>query len=166
MLVDDDIAQVDADAELDPLFDRLIEVPLGDTTLHVGRELDGVDGALHLRQHAVSLRTHDAPAIVVGLVSKQLDAGRGLPVRSLLVVADQAAVALHVGIEDRREPSWQLDFTLGLHGPSAAAVVLGSARRMSQSRAAAAQHRVPLVGSIAVTLSSSAPHKRQHPHNT
>ena len=65
VILDDDVAEVDADAELDALLGR----DVGIAPRHAGLDLDGalhgLDDALELDQHAVAGGL-DQPAVVLG----------------------------------------------------------------------------------------------------
>ena len=61
VVLDDDIALVDADAKLDALVFRDGGVALGHAALHRGREGDRLDNAWKLYQHAVARGLDDAP---------------------------------------------------------------------------------------------------------
>jgi hypothetical protein len=97
-LVEDDVAEIDADAELDaPLF-RHVGIAPAHAVLDLDGAPDRVGDALELDQHAVAGGLDD-PAVVLGDGRiDQLDAvGTQARKRALLVGLHQPAVAHHVG---------------------------------------------------------------------
>ena len=63
VVVDDDVADVDADAKFDPLVLRHVGVLLGHAALDFDRAADGIDGAGEFHQHAVAGGLDDAAAM-------------------------------------------------------------------------------------------------------
>ncbi len=63
VVVDDDVADMDADAEFDPLILRHGGVLLGHAALDLDRAARRVDGAGELDQHAVAGGLDDAAAM-------------------------------------------------------------------------------------------------------
>ena len=100
--LDDDVAEVDADAQLNaPVFGH-IGVAFAHRRLDVDRATDRVDDARELGQRTVAHELDDAPPVLAdgrvdGLVSVGLQARQG----PLLIVIHEAAVADHVGGQDR-----------------------------------------------------------------
>ena len=62
--VDDHVAEVDADPELDAVRRLEVRVVLGDAPLHLDRALDSVDHARELDQRAVAGELDDAAAML------------------------------------------------------------------------------------------------------
>ena len=96
--LDDDVAEIDADAELDAPVLRHIGVALAHAALDLGGAGDRVHHARELHQHAVAGELDDAPLVlgdlgVDQLVAMRLERGK----RAGLVSAHEAAVADHVG---------------------------------------------------------------------
>ena len=106
VVLDDHVAEIDADPELDPAGRRHVGVALGHPALDLGGALDGLDDARELDQHAIAAGLDD-PALVLG--------DRGIdqlePVRpqarerARFVRLHEPAVAHHVGGEDHGEPA-------------------------------------------------------------
>jgi hypothetical protein len=63
VVVDDDVADMDADAELDHLILRHGGILLGHTALDFNRAAHGINGAGKLNQHTVTGRLDDAAAM-------------------------------------------------------------------------------------------------------
>ena len=100
-LVDDDIADVDADAEFDAAVFGNVRIALGGTALRVEREAHRVDGAGEFHQRAVAGGLDDAAVMFGNLGMEQfapdrLYRGKG----AFLVGAHHAAIADHIGGED------------------------------------------------------------------
>jgi hypothetical protein len=100
---DDDIAQVDADAE----FDRLFGGALGEHALHGDGAIHRVDDAGKLDQRAVAHEFDDAALVSRHLgrehvLAQQLERRQGAG----LVFAHQPRVADHVGRHNRRKPAF------------------------------------------------------------
>jgi hypothetical protein len=102
---DDDVAQVQADAEgLAPLG-RQVGIALAHAALQLDRRAHRLDRAGELHQHAVADRLHDAAAKTLDDRPDQLGKmGPQVEQRLLLVGAHHAAVAIDVGEQDRRQP--------------------------------------------------------------
>ncbi len=101
--VDDDIANVDAHAVGNAAVFGHLHVAPHYGALNVNSEENGIDSAAKLHQRAIAGQLYDAPVILGALRLDQL-----FPVpfecgeRSRLVLAHEAAVADHVGRQDRR----------------------------------------------------------------
>jgi hypothetical protein len=111
--VDDDVAEVDADAELERAFGG--QVTLGHGALHGDCALDGVDHTGELDQRPVAHGLDDAPVPrgdgrIERLAPETPQCGDGAG----LVRFHHAAVAHYVRGEDRSEPSRHLLFRHGL----------------------------------------------------
>src|SRR5208283_6057493 len=63
--IDDNVADVDPDTKLDPLFGRNTRVALGHATLHIDRTAHRIDYARELQQQAIAGGLDD-PAAVFG----------------------------------------------------------------------------------------------------
>ena len=72
--LDDHVAEIDADAQLDAVVRRDIRVPLGHRLLHLDRAAHRIDDAGKLHQHAVAGGLDDA-AVVLG--DLRIDEARG-----------------------------------------------------------------------------------------
>ena len=107
--IDDHVAEVDPDPELDAVLRLEVRVVQGDALLHLDRALDGVNHARELDQRAVA-RELDRPAAALGdlgideVLAKRLEPG----VRACLVLAHQPTVTDHIGGEDRGELAFEL----------------------------------------------------------
>ena len=108
--VDDDVAQVDAYAEVHPFVIGQARVALGHHPLHLDGTGDRVDDAREFQQQAVAGGLDDAAAVGlddgVGGGAVVLEARQ----RAGLVEPHQPAVAGDVGGDDRREPACHLVF--------------------------------------------------------
>ena len=104
--LDDDVAEVDADAERDALVLGQLALALGDAPLHLDRALHRLDHARELHERAVAHQLDDA-AVQPGherpdeVCLKGLQAG----MRPRLVGRHEPAVADHVSGQDRRQPA-------------------------------------------------------------
>ncbi len=107
--IDDDVADVDADAEVNPRFRRHPGIASGHALLDIDRTTHGIHSAAEFSQHPVSGVLDDPPTILRDL---RIHDGRKvfpeLDVRPLFVQAGQAAVPCHVGCQNRREPPFQV----------------------------------------------------------
>src|SRR5262249_8964766 len=101
----DDVAEVDADAELGPPVRRHIGVARGHLALHLDRAADRVDDAHEFDQEAVAHGSDDAAAVLLDLRVGQCAAQHPQPFESaLFVLAHQSRVAHHIGCQDRCQP--------------------------------------------------------------
>ena len=104
VVVEDDVADVDADAKLDPQVGRHVDIPLRHRALHFHRIASRIHGTGELDQHAVARGLDDAPVV-------RLDAGidQGLAQhfqlrqRPLLVATHQPAIAGDISRQHRRQ---------------------------------------------------------------
>jgi len=98
-----DIADVDPDAKPHLLMGRSTRVRFGNGILHVDSTLHGVHGAGEIGDKAIASRVED-PASMRGnqAINNHLVCREG-PKGANLVAPHEAAVALHIGSEDRRE---------------------------------------------------------------
>ena len=109
--VDDDVADIDANAEDDTLVLRHRPVARDHAALDADSAADGIDDAGELHQHAVTCGLDDA-AVVPGDVGIDQFAAVRLErtQRCDLIGAHQPAVADDIGGEDRRKPSFDSAF--------------------------------------------------------
>ena len=104
--LDDDVAEVDADPEYDPLFLRGPGIALGHPPLHRDRTGDGLDHARELDQDAVAGRFDDAALVLGDLGIDQFTAMRPEPREGAgLIESHEAAISGHIGGENGREPA-------------------------------------------------------------
>ena len=100
----DDVAEMNADAELDAAVVRHAGVALDHRVLHFDGAAHGVDDAAELDERAVAGALDDAPVMHGDGRIDQIAAQRPQPrQRAILVRAGEPAVADHVGGQDRRE---------------------------------------------------------------
>jgi hypothetical protein len=127
VVLDDDVADVDANAERDAPALRDGRFALGDSLLNRDRAFDGIDRARELDQRSVAHQLDHAAAV---LGDQRLDELRAQRLqardRAGFVLADQPAVADRVRGQNRRE----LAFRARSHGtpPVFAAAILTAAR--------------------------------------
>ena len=106
VLLDDDVAQIDADAELDPPRRRHIGIAPRHPPLHFGRARHRINDAVEFHQHAVAGGLDDAAAVLGNRGIDELEpVGLQAGKRPRLVNLHQPAVADHVGGKDRSESS-------------------------------------------------------------
>ncbi|MFO0997764.1 MAG: hypothetical protein U1F33_13870 [Alphaproteobacteria bacterium] len=100
--LDDHVADVDADAELDALTLRDICVPRGHPSLDLNGAGDGIDDARELDECAIAHQLDDPPAARCDRGVDEVPAvGLEALERADLVLAHEARVAHHIGSEDR-----------------------------------------------------------------
>ena len=105
MLVDDDVAEIDAHAKLDAPRRRHTRIPQGHLALNLDRAAHRVDDAGKLYEQAVTGGLDDAPAMLLDLGIAQLSSDRlQRRERAFLVLAHQPRIARNIGRQDRREP--------------------------------------------------------------
>src|SRR6516162_707553 len=105
-VLDDDVAEVDADPEGDPFLLRCRGIALDHRSLHGERAGDRLDHARELDQQAVAGRLDDSAVVPGYHWIDQLSAMGVEPrERAFLVLAHQPAVAGDIGREDRRQPA-------------------------------------------------------------
>ena len=104
--LDDDVADVDADAIADALTLRQVRLALRHGALDLDRAHDRIDRAGEFGQQAVAHELDDPPLVLADL---RLDHALALRPqrreRAGLVVADQTAITNDVGCQDRRKPA-------------------------------------------------------------
>ena len=105
--IDDDVAEVYSDPQLEPLFFGKIGVAIRHRSLNVGRALHRVDDAGELDQHPIAHQLDDASMMlrdrgVDDFFAVRLEPGE----RSRLVGAHETAVADDVGAENSGESAF------------------------------------------------------------
>ena len=105
VVIDDDVADVDADAEFDARVLRHVGVLRGHAALDFDRAAHRIDGAGELHQHAVAGGLDDAAAMrgdtgIDQRLAQRLSVGE----RAFLVATHQAAVAGDIRRQHRRQP--------------------------------------------------------------
>ena len=106
VVLNDHVAEIDADAELHPSRRRDIRVASRHPALNLGRAQHGVGNAMELDEHAVAGGLDDAAVVLGDGRIDQLDPmGLETRKRARLVNLHESAVADHVGGKDRCEPS-------------------------------------------------------------
>ena len=108
VVADDDIAEIDADAEMHPPMIVEAGVALAQRALNLDRRLDRLDDTVECRQHAVAGGIDDPPIMAFHMRGKDVailgERGHG----GALVVGHQPAVAGDVGGENCRQASASL----------------------------------------------------------
>src|SRR5581483_4429095 len=111
IVIDDHVAQIDADTELDPSGRWDIGVAPRHAPLDLGGANDGIDDALELYQHAVAGRLDDTSAVLCnGRIDKLNPMRLEASERSRLIDLHQPAVADHVSGEHRGKPAFRSEF--------------------------------------------------------
>ena len=106
-VLDDDVAEVHADAEGDTSILRCPGIAFGHLALHGNRTGDGLDHARELDQNAIAGGLDDAPAMLADFRIDQLAPMRLEPREGIFLVgAHQPAVTRHVGGENGRQPAF------------------------------------------------------------
>ncbi len=101
VILDDDVAEIDPDAEPDPPLVGHIGLAVDHRPLHLGGTAHRVDDAREFRQQAVAGVLDDAAPMLADLRVDELAEMRlEALVRAFLVRAHQARVARHIGGED------------------------------------------------------------------
>ena len=111
VLIADDVAEIDADAELDPPLRRDGGVAHGHLALHVDRAAHRIDDAAELHQQAVAGGLDDAAAMLLDLGVGQFAPQHLQAIeRAFLVRAHQPRVARDIGGENggKAAGSWHL----------------------------------------------------------
>ena len=100
-----DVADVDADPEVDVTVRRQVRVSFGKYRLRLDSALNGIDGAAELREHAIAGGV-SYPAPVGGNQAIKDGAPLGQSLERLnLVGPHQAAIALNVSRKNRDQPA-------------------------------------------------------------
>ena len=109
VVLEDHVAEVDADAELDPAGRRHVGVAPRHAALDLDRALHRVGNALELDQQAVAGGLDDAAPVLGDRRVDQLEpVGLEARERAGLVGLHQPAVADHVGRQNRGQPALDL----------------------------------------------------------
>jgi len=105
-VLDDHVAEIDSDAEFDPLLAGDIGVAIDHSVLHFDRAAHRLDRAGKLDQHPIARRLHDAPLMLGDLGIDQLASMRPEPLqRALFVDAHQTRITRDIGGENGGEPT-------------------------------------------------------------
>jgi hypothetical protein len=116
LLVDDDVAEIDADAELDAALLGDAVIAQRDLVLDFDGTTHRIDDAGEFDQQPVAGGLDDAAAVLGDLGIRQLAPQRRQSrERTFLVVAHQTRVAGDIGCEDRREPAFDARSAFGVH---------------------------------------------------
>jgi hypothetical protein len=103
--IDDDVADIDADAKLDAAIGQNTQVAVCHLALHLYRAARGVDDARELDQEPVTGRLDDPAMMLSDLRIDQLPTMRLQAFkRAFLVASHQARVASNVGRQDGCQP--------------------------------------------------------------
>jgi hypothetical protein len=119
-ILDNDIALMDPDPQLDAMVCRAIATVVRDLPLDLDRAAESIDDTDELDEEAVAAGL-DQPAAMRG--DRGIDRFR--PDRpqsiegSFFVHPDQARVAGDIGCQDRRQPTLSATSSLGVHCPTA-----------------------------------------------
>jgi hypothetical protein len=109
--INDDVAHIDADAELDVLAGRQIGISFRHRALNVDGATNRIDRTGELYQRAIARSLDDAAAILRDLwVDEGFAQGFECSVGALFIAAHQATVAYDVGREDCGKPSFSVRF--------------------------------------------------------
>jgi len=104
--VDDDVADVDADAKVEPLVGSDTRVALGHAALHVDRAAHGIDHAREFQEQTVAGRLDDAAVMFGDLgVDELTPVGFQRCQRAAVVHAHEARVPDHIERDDCRQAS-------------------------------------------------------------
>jgi hypothetical protein len=102
--VNDHVAEIDADAQLNAVVRRDAAVPVGHRLLHLDRATHRIDGAGKLHQQAVASGLDDAAMVLGDLWIEEFAAQRFEAFeRALLIRPHQPRIPRHIGGEDRSE---------------------------------------------------------------
>ena len=103
--LDDDVSDVDADAELDASLRRHCPIAYRHPALDVDGATDGIDHGRELDQHPVPSGLDDPSAMFIDLRVDERAAMRlWLRERAFLVLAHEPAVAGNIGRQNGRKP--------------------------------------------------------------
>ena len=106
VVLDDDVAQIDADAELDPPRRRDVGVASRHPALNLGSAQHGVGDAAEFDQHTVAGGLDDAAMVLGnGRIDEFDPVSLETRKRPRLVNLHEPAIADHVGGKDRCEPA-------------------------------------------------------------
>jgi hypothetical protein len=106
VVLDDHVAEIDADAQFDAVVRLDTRVSLGHRLLHLDRATHRIDDAGKLHQRAVAGGLDDAARVlgdfrIEELAAQRLEAFE----RAFLVRSHQPRIPRHIGSEDRGEPA-------------------------------------------------------------
>src|SRR4029453_3348653 len=105
VVVADDVADIDSNAELDAALDRQLGIALDHAALNVDGATDGVDDADELQNHPIPAGLEDSAAMLGDLgIDQFLAMLLQLAKRAFLVGAHQPAVASNVHSQNRGKP--------------------------------------------------------------
>jgi hypothetical protein len=105
-LVFDDVADIDADSEFDPVLQRHLGVSFDHSALDFHGALHGIHRTCELDQHAVAGRPDDVPTMFPDLSVEQLASVRiQLGQRAFLIDAHESTVAGDIGQHDSYQAS-------------------------------------------------------------
>jgi hypothetical protein len=105
-VLDHDIAEIDADAELDAAVQWFGQVAGGHVALHLDGAANGIDDTAEFQEQAVTGCLDDATVMARERRLDQLVQQRLEPRdRAFLIGGNESAVAGHVGGNDRGEPA-------------------------------------------------------------
>jgi hypothetical protein len=111
--IDDDVADIDADAEFDPMVGRCAGVALADLALDLYGAGHGIDGAGELDEGAVAHQFDHSPGMPGDRRIDDVAAQRLQPAeRAGLIEAHQARIADHIGRQNGREPALDAPFPI------------------------------------------------------
>jgi hypothetical protein len=103
-VLDDHVAEIDADAQFNAVVRRDTDVAFGHRLLHFDRAAHRIDDAGKFHQQAVASGLDDAAPVLGDLGINKLAAQRLEPFeRAFLVRTHQARIPRHIGGEDRGE---------------------------------------------------------------
>ena len=109
--IENDIADIDADAEFDALVRCNPGVTLGHATLDVDRTTDGVDHAHEFHEHSIARRFDDSAAMFGDLrINEFFTVRLELAQCAFLIGAHKPAIAGNVAGENRGQPAVHLVF--------------------------------------------------------
>src|SRR5712672_3093779 len=104
IFIDDDVADVDADAKFDPLALRYIDILFGHTALNFDGAACGLYGAAELDESAVPGILDDAPVMISDFgIKKRLSKSFQLRQRAFFVDPNQAARASDIRRQNSRQ---------------------------------------------------------------
>jgi hypothetical protein len=107
--VDDDVANIYADAELYPLLLRDVGVAFRHTTLQLNGALHRIHDARKLGQNPIAGGPHDSAVVTPDLrFDKRVAMHPPSSQRAEFVCSHEATIARNVGCKDGREPSLSL----------------------------------------------------------
>jgi len=107
VLLDEDIAEIDAYAEPDPALLGHVGLAVGHPPLNLDRTSDGVDDALELRQEAIAgVLYNPAPVFLDLRIDQFPEMGLKPLMGPLLVSAHQARIPRHICCQDRGEAAF------------------------------------------------------------